>query len=183
MPQGKSPFAFEKKEVSQIKLVITFNCNYSPRGFLTLIRIHGKSHMNTCQGCRNRLSLCHTIWKCLKLQVSQTRKLNTCFLRLMFHFRGLFLFFNSLYPTSSSMFIESLQGAQWQVPVLLKKRKVSQNDHLLSFVAHLLSFVVTRCHSLPLVVILCHSFSLVVPLVATRCTTRCHSLYHSSVFL
>ena len=36
---------------------------------------------------------------------------------------------------------------------------------------HLLSFAVTCCHSLSLAVILCHSLN-----------TRCHSLYHSSVF-
>ena len=40
-----------------------------------------------------------------------------------------------------------------------KKKEIGQNNHLLSF-------VVTCCHSL----------SLVVPLVVTRSTTRCHSL-------
>ena len=34
-------------------------------------------------------------------------------------------------------------------------------------------------HSVSFVAIRCHSFSS----VATRCTTRCHSMYHSSVFL
>ena len=42
----------------------------------------------------------------------------------------------------------------------------------------LLPFVVTHYHSLPVVVTHCDSLSLVVPLVVTRCTTRCDSLYH-----
>ena len=42
----------------------------------------------------------------------------------------------------------------------------------------LLPFVVTHCHPLPVVVTHCDSLSLIVPLVVTRCTTRCHSLYH-----
>ena len=61
----------------------------------------------------------------------------------------------------------------------LKKRKTSQNSHLLSLVVirshslyQSLSFVVIRCHLLsfvvPLVVIQCHSLSFVV----TRCSTR-----------
>ena len=44
-----------------------------------------------------------------------------------------------------------------------------------------LEFNLTRiilCHSIPLFVIRCHS----LPCVATR-TTRCHSMYHSAVFL
>ena len=50
----------------------------------------------------------------------------------------------------------SLYGAyQW---ILLKKTKIGRNNH-----------------SLPFVVTPCHSLSLVVPLLATRCTTRCHS--------
>ena len=61
----------------------------------------------------------------------------------------------------------------------LKKRKTSQNSHLVSLVVirchslyQSLSFVVIRCHLLsfvvPLVVIQCHSLSFVV----TRCSTR-----------
>ena len=50
-----------------------------------------------------------------------------------------------------------------------KKRKNSQNDHLLSF-------VVTGCLRC---LLLYHSLSLVVPIAVTRCTTRCHSMYHS----
>ena len=60
-----------------------------------------------------------------------------------------------------------------------RKRKISENDHSLSFVVtccYSLSFVVTRCHSLSLVITgyhsLYHSFSFVV----THSTTRCHSL-------
>ena len=58
---------------------------------------------------------------------------------------------------------------------------------------HSLSLFVTRCHSLSVVVALvvtrCHSLSLFVPLVVTCCHSlsiiviRCHSMYHSSVFL
>ena len=65
---------------------------------------------------------------------------------------------------------------------------------------HSLSFAVIHCHFLLLIVIRCHSLSLIVPLVVTRCSIRCHSLsfvvthcitrrhrchsmYHSSVFL
>ena len=55
----------------------------------------------------------------------------------------------------------------------LKKRKISRNGHSLSFVLPLVvTRCTTRCHSLSLVVIRCHSLSFVV----TRCTTRCHSL-------
>ena len=46
-----------------------------------------------------------------------------------------------------------------------------------------LTLIVICCHSssldLSLVVICCHSLSLVVLLIVIRCTTRCHSLYHS----
>ena len=97
--------------------------------------------------------------------------LDTCFLRLMFLLRGLFLFllqqshlkilfnvFKSLSRVHSGGFLS-----------YSKKRKISQNDHSLSLVTisrHSLSFVVTRCLSLY------HSLSLVI----TRCTTRCHLL-------
>ena len=52
-----------------------------------------------------------------------------------------------------------------------------------------LAEMVTRCHSSSLVVTLYHLLSLIIirchslPFVVTRCTTRCHSTYHSSVFL
>ena len=69
----------------------------------------------------------------------------------------------------------------------LKKRKISQKNHSLSFVVtfcHLLSFVVIRCRSLSLIVICCHSLSLVVPLIVFRChslsfiVTRCNTCCH-----
>ena len=76
-----------------------------------------------------------------------------------------------------------------------RKRKISQNDHSLSFIViwcYSLSFVVTRCHSLSLVITGCHSMSLVVPLVFIRChslsrilplvVTCCHWINHSFVF-
>ena len=44
---------------------------------------------------------------------------------------------------------------------------------------HSLLFFITHCHSLSLVVIHCHSLSFLVTRCATRCTIRCHSLYHS----
>ena len=57
---------------------MAFIFNYSPtRGSLTLISTHGESHMNTCQGCGNQLSLSHTIFgNVLKLYVLQTRKVS-----------------------------------------------------------------------------------------------------------
>ena len=58
-------------------------------------------------------------------------------------------------------------------PFYSKKRKFSRNDHSLSF-------VVALCHLLSLVVTCCHLLSLVLPLIAIRCTTRCH-LYLLSV--
>ena len=58
---------------------------------------------------------------------------------------------------------------------------------------HPLSFFVTCCRFFTCCITRCHSLSLVVSLVVIRCTTRCHSLslvvirchsmYHSSVFL
>ena len=51
-----------------------------------------------------------------------------------------------------------------------------------SFAVPLLSLAVTHCHSLSLFLTHFHSLSLDVPLVATRCTTRSHSMYHSSAF-
>ena len=95
----------------------------------------------------------------------QENCLDFCFLRLMFLLRDLFLFLfqpslfkilfivqetvqetlQSLFRVHSDRFLSDL-----------KKRKISQNDHSLSF-------VVTRCHSLSFVVSRC----------TTRCTTRC----------
>ena len=52
---------------------------------------------------------------------------------------------------------------------------------------HPLSSFVNRCHSLSLVVTCCTAhcrpLSLFVSLVVIRCTTRCHSLYHSLPFV
>ena len=45
MGEGKPPF---EKKTSQIRLMITFNLKlFSQRCSLTLISIHGESHMNT----------------------------------------------------------------------------------------------------------------------------------------
>ena len=48
--------------------------------------------------------------------------------------------------------------------------------HSLSFTV---SLIVIFCYSLSFVVTSCHLLPLFVRLVVTRCTTRCHSLYHS----
>ena len=104
--------------------------------------------------------------KCIKLYVLQTRKLSPYLLCGYCFFLGacFYSYFNSLSSRSFLMFKESLFGAQWKVPLLFRKKKISQNDHSKSLVVircHLLSFVVTRCHSLSIFAI------------------RCHSLYHS----
>ena len=91
----------------------------------------------------------------------QENYLDFCFLRLMFLLRDLFLFlfqpslFRVLFIVQETV-QETLQSL-FRVHCGrflsdLKKRKISQNDHSLSF-------VVTRCHSLSFVV--------------SRCTTRC----------
>ena len=91
----------------------------------------------------------------------QENCLDFCFLRLMFLLRDLFLFlfqpslFRVLFIVQETV-QETLQSL-FRVHCGrflsdLKKRKISQNDHSLSF-------VVTRCHSLSFVV--------------SRCTTRC----------
>ena len=49
-------------------------------------------------------------------------------------------------------------------------------SHSYSFV---LSLATIHCHSLSFFVTRCHSLSLAVPLIVTRWSTRCHSLYHS----
>ena len=54
---------------------------------------------------------------------------------------------------------------------------------LVSFVVPLLSPAVTHCHLLSLVVTRCHSLYHLLSFFVTRCTTHCHSMYHSSVFL
>ena len=74
---------------------------------------------------------------------------------------------------SSSMFKEFSLECLVVAPLLFEKKKNQPKW----------SLVVTRCHSLnhslslvvPLVVIRCHSLSFVV----ARCTTGCHSMYHS----
>ena len=95
----------------------------------------------------------------------QENCLDFCFLRLMFLLRDLFLFlfqpslFKILFIVQETV-QETLQSLfrvhSGRFLSDLKKRKISQNDHSLSF-------VVTRCHSLSFVVSRC----------TTRCTTRC----------
>ena len=68
---------------NQIRLVITFNWNYFPRGSLTLLSIHGESHMNTYKGGRNRPRKKSSDYVCvilsqwiLQLYVSQIKKMS-----------------------------------------------------------------------------------------------------------
>ena len=118
--------------------------------------------------------------KCLKLYVSQTRKLSRYLLLTVNVSSQEFVFI----LTSIVSLQDPLQSLKSLFRVhsgrflcYSKKRKISQNDHSLSL-------VVIRCHSLynslslvvPLIVIRCHSFSLVVSFVVTCCTTRCHLL-------
>ena len=148
----------KKNNKSQIKLVMAFIFNYSPtRGSLTLISTHGESHMNTCQGCGNQLSLGHTIFgNVLKLYYYKQEKcLSTCFLWLMFLVRGLFLF----------LLQQSLQDPLQCLKSLFRVHSVRY-------------FCYSKKGKIPKMST-CHSVS--------RCTTRYHSLYHSlyhsSVFL
>ena len=187
MRGGASPFESKK---SQIKLVIEI---YSP---LTLISIHGKSHMNNYLDDRNRTrkkshgNVCVILSSEIFKVVCITNKKLTRFLLLTVNISSWGLVstlnsivslqdhprcFKSLFRTNNGRFLS-----------YSRKRKISQHSHSLSLVVihcHSLSFVVTRCHSLSLVVICCHSVFLVVPLVVTRCTTCCHSLYHSLSFV
>ena len=100
------------------------------------------------------------LFKFLKFYVSQTKKncLNTYFWLLIFLLTSLFCYIwsycNMSYLSSTSRFKRFsfgclLVGSYW------KKEKLAK--------------VTTHCYLL----------LLVVPLVATCCTTRCHSLYHS----
>ena len=99
----------------------------------------------------------------------QENCLDTCFLRLMFLPRGLFLLLlqQSVFKILFNFHRVSLGCLSYS-----KKRKINQNNHSLSL-------VVICCHSLSLVFTRFHSSSLVV----SRCTTPCHLMYHSSFFL
>ena len=68
--------------------------------------------------------------------------------------------------------------------VLCRFHSLYHCSHSLSLIAirchlcHSLLLFAACCHLLSLIVTHCHLLSLIVPLVATRCTTLCHSLYH-----
>ena len=143
--------------------------------------------MNICQGSLNRLSLCHTNFEnvCItsKKTVSIPASCGQCFFLTAYFC----YYFNS--PIQDP--VHCLKGLfrvhSGRFLSYLKKRKISQNNHSLSFVVtccHLLSFVVIRCRSLSLIVICCHSLSLVVPLIVFRChslsfiVTRCNTYCH-----
>ena len=134
--------------------------------------------------------------KCLKLYVSKIRNLSQdLLLTVNVSSSGFVSTLTSIVSLQDPLqCLESLQGAQWWVPLLYEKKgklaKMTTHCHPLSLAVtrcHLLSIVVplvvtscaTSCHSLSLVVIRClslqHSLSLVV--------TRCNSMYRSSVFL
>ena len=105
--------------------------------------------------------------KCLKMQLSPTRKLSRCLLLTVnVSSQGLvsiltsIVFLQDLLQCLKSLFrVHSGRFLSYS-----KKRKISQNNHSLSLViirCHSLSFVVTR-HLLSFVVIRCHSLPLVV---------------------
>ena len=112
--------------------------------------------------------------KCLKMQLSPTRKLSRCLLLTVnVSSQGLvsiltsIVFLQDLLQCLKSLFrVHSGRFLSYS-----KKRKISQNNHSLSLViirCHSLSFVVTRCHSLSFVVIRCHSLYHSLPLVVTH---------------
>ena len=120
--------------------------------------------MNTCQGCRNGLTLCRTVcgnvWSCMYHK--QENCLDTCFLRLMFPLKGLFLFLIVSLQDPFQCLKSLFRVHSGRLLSYSKKRKIRQNDHSLSF-------VVIRCHSLyHSFITRCHSLSIVV----TRCITR-----------
>ena len=94
MPERKSPL---KKKNSQIKLLITYNWNYSPR--LPVRFPHPEKYSwgisyEYLSGLPEPTKLMsYYLRKCLKLIYrKQENYFDTCFLRLMFLLRGLFLF-------------------------------------------------------------------------------------------
>ena len=147
---------------------MAFIFNYSPtRGSLTLISTHGESHMNTCQGCGNQLSLSHTIFgNVLKLYVLQTRKVSQYLLLTVVSCQGLVSILTSIVSLQDPLqclksVFRTHSGRYFSYS---KKRKNSQNEHLLSLIViccHSLSFEVIRCLSLY------HSLSFVVPLAVS----------------
>ena len=110
--------------------------------------------------------------KCLKLYVSQTRKLSRyLLLTVNVYCYGLVSILTSVVSLEDPLqCLKSLSRVHsGRLFSYSKKRKITQNHHSLSL-------VIICCHSLSFDVIRCHSLSLIVPLVVTRCTTRCHSL-------
>ena len=132
---------------------MAFIFNYSPtRGSFTLISTHGESHMNTCQGRGNQLSLGHTIFgNVLKLYVLQTRKVSQyLLLTVNVSCQGLVSILTSIVSLQDPLqCLKSLfrvhSGRYFSYS---KKGKIAK---------------MSTCHSLPLA----------VPLVITRCTTSC----------
>ena len=136
--------------------------------------------------------------KYLKLHVSQTRKLSRyLLLTVNDSSQGFVFILTSIVSLQGHLqCLKSLQGAQWQVPLLFEKKgklaKMTICCHSLSFFVtycrHFLLLVVTSCHSLSAFFIRCYLLSLVVirchlsSFVVTRChwlsfvVTRCHSL-------
>ena len=141
--------------------------------------------MNTCQGCQNRLSfMSYYLRECLKLYVSQIRKLSQyLLLTVNVNSQRLASILTSKVSLQDSLqcLRSTLLGTQWQYFYLKKGKLVKINTPVT--LCHLLSLVVirctTRCHSLY------HSLSLVEPLVVIRChlfssvVTRCTTRCHS----
>ena len=115
--------------------------------------------------------------KCLKLYVSQTRKLSrylllavnvsslglVSILTSIFSLQDPLQCLKSLFEVHSARFLSYLKKG--------KSAKMTTRCHSVSLVficCHSLPFAVTRCHSLSLVVTRCHSLLLVV----TRCITH-----------
>ena len=192
MPEGKSPFAFEKKKKSQIELLITFNQNYLSERFPHPDKYSWEiSYEYLSRQPEPTKFMPYYLRKYLKLHVSQTRKLSRyLLLTVNDSSQGFVFILTSIVSLQGHLqCLKSLQGAQWQVPLLFEKKgklaKMTICCHSLSFFVtycrHFLLLVVTRCYSLSLVVIRCHSLSLVVICCHSLSFVAicCHSLYHS----
>ena len=144
--------------------------------------------MNTYQGSQNRprkkslgnvcVILSSEIFKVVGITNKKTVSIPASYREYFFLGACFYSKFSSLSVRSSLMFNKYLQGAQWQIPLLFKKKKNQPKRPLVVIRCHLLLLGVIRFHSLSsssLIIIrchsLCHSLSFVVHL--------CHALYQS----
>ena len=126
--------------------------------------------------------------KCLKLYVSQTRKLSRyLLLTVNVSSLGLVSILTSIFSLQDPLqCLKSLFGVHSAsfLSYLKKGKLAKMTTH-----CHSVSLVFICCHSLPFAVTCCHSLSLVVRLHVIRfhslsiVVTRCNSMYHSSGFL